>query len=358
MKLDDLLKATIDMNASDLYLIPGNPATLRVEDKMMPLGAEKLSAEAVDQLIDSLLNDEQRQSFDRNLELNLAYQMGDFGRFRVNIYRTKGYKALVARRVKLKIPSIDELNLPPILNELVMEKKGLVLVVGAVGSGKSTTLAAMIDHRNSSTSGHIITIEDPLEFLHLHKMSLVSQREIGLDTESYHEALKNALRQAPDVIVIGEIRDPETMSAALYFVETGHLVLSTLHSVNAHQALDRIFSFFPPEQQQAIRLQLSLNLKAIISQRLMPRADGSGRIPAVGIMLNTPRISDLIQKGDLESIASAIEMGQQEGMRSLDQAIYDLYTRQLISHDDALTFADSPNNVRIMMRGLRFTTTR
>ena len=354
------------MNASDLYLIPGGPAALRVEDKMIPINEENLSAEAVSQIIDSLLNDEQRHAFASKPELNLAYQIpplekggrGDLGRFRVNIYHTKGNKALVARRVQLNIPSISELNLPSILNELAMERTGLVLVVGAVGSGKSTTLAAMIDYRNSNVSGHIITIEEPLEFLHIHKKSLVSQREIGLDTESYQDALKNALRQAPDVIVIGEIRSPETMSAALYFVETGHLVLSTLHSVNAHQALDRIFSFFPPEAQQGIRLQLSLNLRAIISQRLVPRADESGRLPAVGIMLNTPRIAELIQKGELESIASTIEMGKQDGMQSLDQAIYDLYKRGLIEHDDALKFADSANNVRLMMRGLSFTTTR
>jgi len=324
---------------------------------MIPI-EEKLSAEVVSQIINSILNDEQRRAFADKPELNLAYQMGDYGRFRVSIYCSKGDMALVARRVQLRIPSISELNLPPFLNELVLERKGLVLIVGAVGSGKSTTLAAMIDYRNSNVSGHIITIEEPLEFLHTHKKSLVSQREIGLDTESYQDALKNALRQAPDVIVIGEIRTPETMSAALYFVETGHLVLSTLHSVNAHQALDRIFSFFPPEAQQAIRLQLSLNLRAIISQRLIPRADGNGRLPAVGIMLNTPRIAELIQRGELESIASTIEIGKQDGMQSLDQAIYDLHKRELIGYDDALKFADSANNVKIMMRGLRFTTTR
>ena len=358
MKLHDLLQATIDMNASDLYLMPGSPATLRVEDRMIPIGEEKLSGEAVGQIIDSILDDEQRQAFAGKLELNLAYQVEDLGRFRINVYCTKGNRAFVARRVQLRIPSISELNLPPIFGELTMERKGLILVVGAVGSGKSTTLAAMIDHRNAHAPGHIITIEDPLEFLHIHKMSLVSQREVGLDTDSYQDALENALRQAPDVIVVGEIRTPETMSAALYFVETGHLALSTLHSVNAHQALDRIFSFFPPEAQQAIRLQLSLNLRAIISQRLVPRADGNGRIPAVGVMVNTPRITELIQQGELESISSTIEMGRQDGMQSLDQAIYDLFERGLVSRDDALGFADSANNVRIMMRGLSYAKTR
>jgi len=284
--------------------------------------------------------------------------MDEVGRFRVNVYCTKGHRALVARRVELHIPSISELGLPPIFRELAMERKGLVLIVGPVGSGKSTTVAAMIDCRSSHASGHIITIEDPLEFLHVHKMSLISQRDVGLDTESYLEALRSAFRQAPDVVVIGEIRDPEAMSAALYFVETGRLVLSTLHSTNAHQALDRIFSFFPPEAQQGIRLQLSLNLRAILSQRLVPRTDGNGRIPAVGILLNTPRMTELIQQGELEAISSTIEAGKQDGMQSLDQAMYELYKQKLIGRDDALNFADSPNNVRVMMRGLTFTATR
>jgi len=331
---------------------------VRVEDKVIPIREENLSAEAVGQLIDSILNDEQRQAFAREPELNFAYQMDDVGRFRVNLYCTKGNMALVARRVELRIPSISELSLPPVFGELAMEQRGLILVVGAVGSGKSTALAAMIDCRSARAPGHIITIEDPLEFLHPHKMSLVSQREVGLDTASYQEALRNALRQAPDVIVIGEIRTPEAMSAALYFSETGRLVLSTLHSTNAHQALDRIFSFFPPEAQHGIRLQLSLNLRAILAQRLVPRADGGGRIPAVGILLNTPRMAELIQQGELEAVSSTVESGKEDGMQSLDQAVYDLYKQDLVSRDDALRFADSANNVRIMMRGLSFTATR
>jgi twitching motility protein PilU len=359
MRFSDLLRIAAENDASDLYLIPESPLIMRVLDfskeEMIPIGETSLTSSQIEQLAGSITNADQKADFDRGLELDFAYEDKGMGRFRINLYRSHLGTSMVCRLVRSKIPTIDELGLPPVLKDLAMEERGLILIVGSVGSGKSSTLAAMLDHRNIHRSGHILTVEDPLEFLHEHKRSLVSQREVGIDTESYSSGLKNVLRQAPDVIAIGEIRDLETMSAAIHFAETGHLLLSTLHSTNSHQALERIINFYPSEFRQNILLQLSLNLKAIVSQRLIPRVDGTGQIAAVGVLRDTPRIKDLIAKEDIGSIASAVEERNREGMLSIDQSIYSLYERKIITAEDALRFADSPNNMGIRIRRLENT---
>lgn len=352
MKLSELLKLVVDRNATDLYLIPESPPMMRIDDEIIPIVETPLSQLEIQQVANFMTSEKQKEEFDRTSELNFAYEREETGRFRVNIYRSHSGISIVCRIVKLEIPSIDELLLPPILKELVMEDRGLILITGAVASGKSSTMAAMLDHRNLTRTGHILTVEDPLEFLHRHKQSVISQREVGIDTETYSSALKNVLRQSPDVIVIGEIRDTETMSAALHFVETGHLLLSTLHAVNPHQVLERVINFYPAEFRANILLQLAMNLRAIISQRLIPRADGKGLVVAVGIMRDTPRIKDLISKGDIGAIASTIEERNRDGMCSIDQAIFNLYDQGLIKAEDALRFADSQNNVGLRIRQL------
>jgi len=355
MKLSELLRITVENDATDLYLVPESPPMMRIKDEIVPIVDQPLSMHEIQQVADFMTTDKQKAELTQNSELNFAYEREGTGRFRVNIYRSHSGISMVCRIVKLKIPTIDELLLPPILRELAMEERGLILVVGSVGSGKSSTLAAIIDHRNTHRTGHILTIEDPLEFLHTHKRSILSQREVGIDTDSYSTALKNVLRQSPDVIVIGEIRDRESMSAALHFAETGHLLISTLHAVNTHQTLERVINFYPNEFRQNILLQLSINLKAIISQRLIPKEDGTGQIVAVGILRDTPRIKDLIAKEEIGSIASVIEERNREGMLSIDQAILKLYEQGRITSEDALRFADSPNNVGIRIRRLENT---
>ncbi len=355
MKLSELLRLTVENDATDLYLIPQSPPMMRIKDQMAPVVEMPLSRNEIEQVADFMTTDKQKAELEQNLELNFAYEREGTGRFRVNIYKSHAGISMVCRIVKLDIPSVDELLLPPILKELVMEERGLILVVGSVGSGKSSTLAAILDHRNTHRTGHILTVEDPLEFLHTHKRSIVSQREVGIDTDSYSTALKSVLRQAPDVIVIGEVRDRESMSSALHFAETGHLLISTLHAVNTYQTLERIVNFYPNEFRQNILLQLSINLKAIISQRLIPKADGTGQIVAVGILRDTPRIKDLIAKEEIGSIASTIEDRNREGMLSIDQAILKLYEQGRITAEDALRYADSPNNVGIKIRRLENT---
>ena len=355
MKLSELLRLTVENDATDLYLIPQSPPMMRIKDRIVPVVEMPLSRQEIEQVADFMTTDKQKAELEQNLELNFAYEREGTGRFRVNIYKSHAGISMVCRIVKLDIPSIDELLLPPILKELVMEERGLILVVGSVGSGKSNTMAAILDHRNTHRTGHILTVEDPLEFLHTHKRGIVSQREVGIDTDSYSTALKSVLRQSPDVIVIGEIRDRESMSAALHFAETGHLLISTLHAVNTYQTLERIVNFYPNEFRQNILLQLSINLKAIISQRLIPKADGTGQIVAVGILRDTPRIKDLIVKEEIGSIASAIEDRNREGMLSIDQAILKLYEQGRITSEDALRYADSPNNVGIKIRRLENT---
>ena len=355
MKLSELLRLTVENDATDLYLIPQSPPMMRIKDQIVPVVEMQLSRDEIEQVADFMTTDKQKAELEQNLELNFAYEREGTGRFRVNIYKSHAGISMVCRIVKLDIPSVDELLLPPILKELVMEERGLVLIVGSAGSGKSSTLAAIIDHRNTHRTGHILTVEDPLEFLHTHKRSIVSQREVGIDTDSYSTALKSVLRQSPDVIVIGEVRDRESMSAALHFAETGHLLISTLHAVNTYQTLERIVNFYSNEFRQNILLQLSINLKAIISQRLIPKADGTGQIVAVGILRDTPRIKDLIVKEEIGSIAAAIEDRNREGMLSIDQAILKLYEQGRITAEDALRYADSPNNVGIKIRRLENT---
>jgi twitching motility protein PilU len=355
MKLSELLKIAVDKDATDLYLIPKSPPMMKVGEEMLSVIETPLTSVEIRQVADFMMNDEQRRIFDETLEMNFAYEREGAGRFRVNLYKSHAGISMVCRIVKLQIPTIDELFLPPILKEIALEDRGLILVVGSVGSGKSSTLAAMIGHRNNQRSGHILTVEDPLEFLHSHNRSLVSQREIGIDTDSYSSALKNALRQAPDLIVLGEIRDTEVMSASIHFAETGHLLLSTLHAVNAPQAIERVLNFYPAEFRDNILLELSINIKAIISQRLIPKADGSGQIVAVGVLRDTPRIKDLIAKEDIAAIATALEERNREGMLSIDQAIYNLHEQGHITAEDALRFADSPNNMGIRIRHLENT---
>lgn len=355
MKLSELLKISVDSDATDLFLVPKRPPMMRIGDGVVPVVETPLTQLEIQQIAEFMMSDSQKEEFERESELNFAYEREQTGRFRVNLFKSHSGTSIVCRIVKTDIPTIDELLLPPSLRELIMEDRGLILITGAVASGKSSTLAALLDHRNNSRTGHILTIEDPLEFLHLHKQSLISQREIGIDTDSYSTALKNVLRQSPDVIVIGEIRDIETMSAALHFAESGHLLLSTLHATNTHQALERIINFYAAEHRSNVLLQLSMNMKAIISQRLLPRIDGNGLIVAVGIMRDTPRIKDLIAKGDITSIATTIEERNREGVRSVDQAIYSLYEQGTIKEEDALRFSDSPNNVGLKIRQLENT---
>jgi len=299
-----------------------------------------------------VMNDRQSQVFFETNEMNMAFQVQDLGRFRTSIFRQKGHVGLVIRQVKLVVPTIDELGLPQIFKEIIDQPRGLVLVTGATGSGKSTTLAAMIDHRNKTKSGHIICLEDPIEFVHEHHQSIVNQREIGLDTEDYHTGLRNVLRQAPDVILIGEIRDAETMANALMYAETGHLVLSTLHSLNANQTLERITQFFPLEMETNIHLQLSNILRAIISQRLVRRSDGEGRVPAIEIMLSSPRIRELIAKGAISEIKVVMEQSIQDGMQTFDYHLLNLYNDGVVGREEALAAADSPGDLNLRMHGL------
>ena len=339
----------VDNGASDLYLTVARPSMYRIEGTIKPIGDHHYRPQELEDLAQSIMNERQRQDFAATMEMNMAMALPNVSRFRVNIYRQRGSVGLVIRRVKAVVDSLAELGLPPILGDIAMTKRGLVLVVGATGSGKSTTLATMVDHRNSIESGHIITIEDPIEFVHRHKKSIVTQREIGFDTLSYQAALKNTLRQAPDVILIGEIRDTETMEAAITFAETGHLCLSTLHSNNANQAIERIMNFFPPARHVQIYLQLSLNLRAIVSQRLIPSLDGR-RVAALEILMDTPRIKDLIKKGEVDTIKEGMEQGVQEGCQTFDDALFMLYKERRISFDQAMINADSENNLRLRIK--------
>jgi twitching motility protein PilU len=340
MHVHDLLREMVERDASDLYVKVGSPPTFRVHGELQTGSWDRVTPEVSRTLADQLLDDEQRRQLRTEQNVDLAYSFPGVGRFRVNVYQQRGSIAFVARRVRTDIPSFDQLGLPEILADLVMRPRGLVFVTGPTGSGKTTTLAA------------IITIEDPIEFLHPDKRSLVSQREVATDTPSFHHALRGALRQAPDVLLIGEMRDRESADAALYFAETGHLVLSTLHSINAAQALERLLAFFPADHAQEVLHRVSLTLEGIVSQRLVPRSDGQGRVVAVEVLVATPRIRDLIRRGDLAGIKAAIQAGSGEGMQTFDQALYALYQKGLISLEDALRAADSPNDLRLRIRGL------
>ncbi len=349
MDIKEFLKVMVENEASDIYLTAGSPPIYRIQGVTRPAGKTVLDGDAVKTLAYDIMSDRQKEEFARDMEMNLALAYPELGRFRVNIFKQQGEVGLVVRLINLRIMGIEELELPNIFKDIIMTKAGLVLVVGASGVGKSTSMAAMIDYRNVNMPGHSITIEDPVEFVHAHKKSVITQREVGTDTHSFHNALRNALRQAPDVILRGEIRDLETMESALHFAETGHLCLGTLHSHNANQALERIINFFPSEFHPTLFMQLSLNLKAIISQRLIKTTNGE-RAAAVEVLLDTPRVKDLIQKGEVDTLKDTMFSGNLEGMRTFDQAIYDLYKEGRISYDEAIANADSPNDLRLKIK--------
>ena len=348
-RLAVLLAGMVQRGASDLYLTVDSPPMYRVNDNLEPFDVQMLQAADTHELAMSVMNEAQQAEFCKSQEMNLGIYDESHGRFRINIFRQRSCVGLVVRQIRSTIPTIDGLGLPAILKEIAASKRGLVLLVGATGSGKSTSLAAMVGHRNETLPGHIVTIEDPIEFIHTHKRSIITQREVGIDTPSLESALKNSLRQAPDVIVVGEIRDGATMEAALAFAETGHLCLATLHSNNAHQALERILSFFPSEQHHQVFMQLSLNLRAIVSQRLIPGVTG-GRVAAVEILTDSPRMRDLILKGQVDEIKEAMEKSATMGMQSFDQHLYELFRSGVVSLDDALRNADSANNLRLRVR--------
>lgn len=349
MDVRSLLKVMVDRESSDLYLTVDAPPIYRIHGVTQQTDAPSFTNEQLEALALALMRGQQRSEFEEKMEMNLALYYKELGRFRVNIFRQKGNVGLVFRHIKAEIQTVEQLQLPPIIRDIAMTKRGLVLVVGATGSGKSTSLAAMIDHRNTIHQGHIITVEDPIEFVHQHKKSIITQREVGFDTLNFQNALKNTLRQAPDVILIGEIRDTETMEAAITFAETGHLCIGTLHSNNANQAIERIMNFFPVERHAQIYLQLSLNLRAIISQRLIPSVDGK-RVPALEIMLDTPRIKDLIKKAEVDILKEAMEQGIEEGCQTFDHVLFQLYKANKITLEQALINADSANNLRLKIK--------
>lgn len=349
MEIQDFLKVMLEKDASDVYLTVDSPPVYRIQGVNQPVGEGKLTNEQLEALADTIMREKRDKEFEDTMEKNLALFYPELGRFRVNIFRQRGNIGLVIRQIKMEIKTLDDLRVPPVLKDIVMSKRGLVLVVGATGSGKSTTLAAMIDHRNSNAPGHIISVEDPIEFVHQHKKSIITQREVGFDTRSYQDALKNAMRQAPDVILVGEIRDTETMEAAIVFADTGHLCLATLHSTNANQCFERILNFFPETRHPQILLELSLNLKAIVSERLISSLDGK-RVPAMEILMDTPRIKDLIKKGEIDVLKDAMEQGVHEGCQTFDQALFMLYKEGKISLEQALINADSVNNLRLRIR--------
>lgn len=349
MEFMDLLKYMVANDASDIYITAGCPPMFRVEGVTRPWGEQALRPEETARMAAGTMSEKQRKEFIDSFEMNLALAFEGMGRFRVNVFKQRGSVGMVIRQIKTRILTLEELKLPPKLAEIIMSKRGLVLVVGATGSGKSTSLAAMIDYRNRNSPGHIITIEDPVEFVHDHKMSVVTQREVGLDTHSFKAALKNTLRQAPDVILIGEIRDTETMEHAIEFAETGHLCLGTLHANNANQALERVMNFFPRDRHPQIYMQLSLNLRSIVSQRLVRTREGK-RAAAVEILLDTPRIKDLILKGEIGLLKEVMEKGTQEGMQTFDQALLSLWKEGRIGLEDALANADSANDLRLKVK--------
>jgi twitching motility protein PilU len=340
----------VQKDGSDLFITAGAVPSMKVDGKMTPLSNQSLSPQHTQILVHSIMNDRQMAEFDANQECNFAISLPGVSRFRVNAFTQRGSAGVVLRVIRSDIPEFADLDLPPILKDVAMTTRGLVIFVGATGSGKSTSLAAMVGYRNENSKGHIITIEDPIEFIHNHRNCIVTQREIGVDTESYEIALKNTLRQAPDVILIGEIRDRETMDYAIAFAETGHLCLSTLHANSTNQALDRIINFFPEERRAQLLMDLSLNLKGIISQRLIPKNDGEGRVPAVEVMLNTPLMSDLIFKGHVHEIKELMAKSNELGMHTFDQALFDLYESGHISYEDALRNADSLNDLRLRIK--------
>ncbi len=350
MDFKKLLELMVQKSASDLFITTNRAPSIKVDGVIAEVSKTKLSPAQTLQIIKSIMSQKQWDEFENTKECNFAISSPELGRFRVSAFTQRDHAGMVLRLIQSEIPSADELHLPPVLKDLIMQKRGLVLFVGATGTGKSTTLASLIRHRNEKTTGHIITIEDPLEFVHPHLGCIVTQREVGMDTESYEVALKNTLRQAPDVILIGEIRSRETMQHAITFAETGHLCLSTIHANNANQAIDRILHFFPEEMHNQIFMDLSLNLRGIVAQQLIKRVDGKGRYPAIEILINTPLVSDLIRKGEVHKLKELMQDSREHGMQTFDQALYEMYLAGKISYDDALNSADSRNNVRLMIK--------
>jgi twitching motility protein PilU len=348
--IHDLLRAMVAKDASDLFITAGFPPAFKLDGKMTPVSNQSLTPQHTQELARALMNDKQAQEFEGSSECNFAISPPGIGRFRVNAFVQQARVGLVLRTITTTIPKIEDLGLPAVLKDVVMTKRGLVIVVGATGSGKSTTLAAMLGYRNENSYGHIITIEDPIEYVHEHKNCLITQREVGVDTDSWGSALKNTLRQAPDVILIGEIRDRETMDHAIAFAETGHLCMGTLHANSSNQALDRIINFFPEERRAQLLMDLSLNLKGMISQRLIPNKDKKGRAAAIEILLNTPLIQDLIFKGEVHEIKDIMAKSRELGMQTFDQALFDLYEGGLISYEDAMRNADSMNELRLQIK--------
>lgn len=349
MRITEWLQILSTEGGSDLYLSTGAPPCAKFEGQLKPIANELMKPGEIKEIAYEIMDSTQQAEFEQELEMNLAISVSGYGRFRINIFVQRNEVGIVARNIVADIPSWQSLRLPTILPEIMMAKRGLVLFVGATGSGKSTSLAALIDYRNSNSSGHIVTIEDPVEYVHTHKKSIVNQREVGVDTRSWHNALKNTLRQAPDVILIGEIRDRETMEHAIAFAETGHLCISTLHANNANQALDRIINFFPEERRQQLLMDLSLNIKAFVSQRLIPTVDGK-RCAAIEVMLGSPLISELILRGEFDGVKEVMQKSENIGMKTFDTALFELYQEGLISEEEAVRNSDSANNVRLKIK--------
>jgi twitching motility protein PilU len=348
--MQDLLKRVVEKKGSDLFITAGFPPAIKVDGEVRPQSERALTPEQAAVLTRAIMNDRQSKEFDATKECNFAIAPPGIGRFRVNAFVQQSHTGCVLRLINAKIPTVDELDLPPILKEVALTKRGLVILVGGTGSGKSTSLAAMVGYRNEKTRGHIVTIEDPVEYVHQHKGCVITHREVGVDTDSWHAALKNTLRQAPDVILIGEIRDRETMEYGIQFAETGHLVLATLHANSSNQALDRIINFFPDGRREQLLMDLSLNIRGLISQRLIPREGGTGRIAAIEIMLNSPLVQDLIFKGEVAKLKEVMARSTRLGMRTFDQALFELYETGFISYEDALRNADSKNELRLRVK--------
>lgn len=348
--INDLLQLMVSRKASDLFITAGFPPAMKVDGKLTPVSTQLLSPQQTAEITRAIMNEKQAHEFSETMECNFAISKPSVGRFRVNAFVQRSAVGLVIRVINTHIPKFEDLKLPPILKDVVMAKRGLIIFVGGTGSGKSTSMAAMLGHRNESSYGHIITIEDPVEFVHSHRNCIVTQREVGVDTDNWHAALKNTLRQAPDVIMIGEIRDRETMDYAIAFSETGHLCLATLHANSTNQALDRIINFFPEERRQQLLMDLSLNLRCVASQRLIPKVDGSGRVAAVEVLLHSPLISDLIYKGEVHAIKEIMAKSRELGMQTFDQALFELFESGQISYDDALRNADSVNDLRLKFK--------
>ena len=350
MDFNSLLKLMVHKKASDLFITAGVAPSIKVNGKLMPVTQATLTPSQAREICYSIMTPEQRNEFETTHECNYAISASGIGRFRVSTFQQRNHVGMVLRKIETKIPTIEELALPPILKDLAMTKRGLVIFVGATGSGKSTSLASMIGYRNKNSTGHIITIEDPIEFIHHHEGCIVTQREVGLDTETFEVALKNTLRQAPDVILIGEIRTRETMNHSIAFAETGHLCLATLHANNSNQALDRIINFFPEDRRNQLLMDLSLNLKAIVAQQLLPAPDGQSRMLCAEILINTPLASDMIRKGEVHTLKELMAKSRQHGMQTFDQALYELYKGGKITYEDAINHADSANELRLMIK--------